>query len=295
MAEPSGFQKWMTAALDWTVRYEGSTRSAALIRFFLPIVIWGRIGDRLLLYKVDHDAELFLATLLFFGATLAMMAGLFSRISVPLVGLMMTYFYLYRGLYEGEEAWRVIQQYWAPTLFMIFTSSGRSFSVDRWLAVRRAQKAGEDPPEERGNLMGLRLIAILVSSIYLWGSLDKMDVAFLSGQRLDRIWMHFYGSSDYPDWGWWPAAMWFFGTMTVVTEVSLALGLLYRPTRKYMVAVGIFMHAVFYMVLPVSSFSLMMWACYLAYFPADDIHRGLDAMMGHGPPAGGSTKPMAES
>jgi hypothetical protein len=280
MAERSFLER----ALDWSIRYEGSTRSAALIRIFLPIVIWGRIGDRLLLYKVDHEPELLVATLVFFAATLAMMAGLWSRVAVPLVGATMTYFYIYRGLYSGEEAWRVIQQYWAPAVFIAFTDCGRSFSVDRWRALRKAERAGTPPPAEHGNLMGLRLIAILVSSIYVWGAVDKLDPQFMAGERIDRIWMHLYGSSDYPEGTAWTAAMWILGISTPASELALGIGMFVARARPWMVLLGIVVHSAFYVFLPVSSFSLMMWTCYLAYFPADQIHRGIDRLVGGGAP-----------
>src|SRR5690606_7788363 len=80
---------------------------------------------------------------------------------------------------------------------------GRWYSVDRWLAVRRAAREGREPPAERGDLWGLRLMAIFLSLLYISTAHHKTAMPWLSGERLDAIFAYRYFGSTYRDQRWW--------------------------------------------------------------------------------------------
>ena len=90
--------------------------------------------------------------------------------------------------------------YDCPSLLAL-TPCGRSLSVDRWLAMRAAERRGEAPPPELGPLYGQRLLAMQVSAVSLFAVWDKLTPGFLSGARLQHILLDRYGTSSTPlDW-----------------------------------------------------------------------------------------------
>ena len=100
----------------------------------------------------------------------------------------------------GREPWTHHHTYLlaVAALLIALTPCGRSYSVDRYLAVMRAGHAGLPPPAERGNLWGLRLIVVQLSVLYFFSAFDKTSYAFLSGARLEQIFLWYYAGSDYP-------------------------------------------------------------------------------------------------
>ena len=85
----------------WCVQTEGSSRSSALIRIFLVLIIWTRWGSELLLYRsLDTPAYLILS-LSYFASTTLMLLGLFSRASTLWAGLTTLSMYYYFGVELG--------------------------------------------------------------------------------------------------------------------------------------------------------------------------------------------------
>ena len=59
-------------------------------------------------------------------------------------------------------------------------------------------------------------------------------------------------------------------------RVQLRLAL----TRRWLVNPGLLLHAGFYVLLPIVTFSATMFVLYLAYFDADTIHSVIDRLSG---------------
>ncbi|WP_176480245.1 HTTM domain-containing protein [Mesorhizobium sp. WSM3859] len=156
-------------------------------------------------------------------------------------------------------------------LLIALTPCDRSYSLDRYLAVTRAERTGVPPPAERGNLWGLRLIVVQLSVLYFFAAFDKSNHAFLSGARLEQIFLWFYAGSDYPSGLAWLATLVSFGV--VALEYCLAFGLPFRATRRDLVLPGLAFHAIIYVTLPVYTFSATMALLYLAYFDADAVDK----------------------
>ncbi len=277
---------WRTRLIDWAVRTEGSSRSSALIRIGLALLLWGRWAGEVALFRYPSVSGLLLSGA-FFTTTTAMLFGLFSRAATAAAGVVAFTMYYYVGFGLGREPWTHHHVYLLAmaTLLCALTPCGRSYSVDRWLAVRRASRAGRPPSPERGNLWGLRLIALQLSMVYLWSAFDKTTPGFLGGDRLEMIVMWFYLGSDYPTWSGFPALMAVASVAAVALEYALGIGLLFSRTRKWLVIPGLLWHGIIFVTLSVATFSLTMWCLYLAYFDADAVHGVIDELGGPWPRA----------
>ncbi len=285
MAEAQGRVR---AVLDRLTHLEGSTRTAALIRIGIMPIVWWRYGKHHMFFNSlqpadDFSLRAFMAiALMIFGFLLWI--GLFTRVAAPVVAVMMTVWHFHYGHHEGIRDAFMAVNYWAPIVGLVFTDCGKSFSVDRWLAIRRAQREGKPLPEERGSVWGLQLIAFQVSMMYFFGAVDKSDWQWLAGERMERYWMYFYGTSDYPEvWGF-HLVMVLGAVGTVIFEYALAVGLWFDKTRKWLIAPGIAMHWGMYVCLPAFQISFQMILCYLAFLPPDRAHGMMETMFGHPPP-----------
>jgi hypothetical protein len=259
-----------------------STRTAALMRIGMPLLIWSRLADTWLLFRLD-DWSGFLLAASFYLSTAAMLVGWHSRLSSAWTGLTMMGIYYGEGLVGGNEPLTHHHVYLlaiAPCLLAL-TECGRSWSWDRWRAVRRG-----DAPPERGPTWGLTLITLQLSQIYLWGALSKCNGGYLSGERLEQIFMRLYTGSDYPDFPGFHELMVIGAVGSVLLELVLAVGLFLRRTHRWLLPVGVVFHAVMYVTLPVATFSATMWLLYLAALDADGVHDLIDEISGW--PAGKS-------
>ena len=163
-------------------------------------------------------------------------------------------------------------------LFIALTPCGRSYSLDRWLALRRALKSGFPPPPEVGNLWGLRLIAIQLSMVYFWTAYEKLYWGFLSGARMEFLFYNYYAGYDYASIPGFSALCCIVAITTVILEFLLSFGLYIPKFRTYLMPVGIALHVLFYLLLPIRTFTLAMILLYLAFIPATSVHRVIDNM-----------------
>jgi hypothetical protein len=221
--------------------------------------------------------------LIFFLATGMMFVGLWTRVSSAVSALTVAGLVYYFGHFRGIEAWthHHTSLLMMSTVLIALTPCGRSFSVDRYLAVKRAEKHGVAPPEEHGELWGLRLIQVLLFCVYFWASVSKLSPGYLSGERMQHLLMQLYFGSTYPSWPGFALLCLAMAWGALVSEIALAFGLFVPRWLKYLIPLGILLHASFYIVFPVSTFSLNMILLYLAFVPVGWVHEGLDEMMGH--------------
>lgn len=265
----------------WAVDTCGSSRSSALIRIGVAVLFWSRWAGELLLYMNQSIIGLVLS-LNFFLATTLLFIGYKSRLAALWTGAVGLVIYFYFGQALGREPWTHHHAYLlaVTALLLTLTPCERSLSLDRYLAVARAERSGQPPPPERGNLWGLRLIVLQLSVLYFFSAYDKTSFAFLSGARLEHIFLWFYAGSDYPDFPGLPMLAMLAAIMVVLVEYALAFGLPFRPTRRYLVWIGLAFHAILYVTLPVYTFSATMMLLYLAYFDADDVDKVIRRVQG---------------
>ena len=274
----------------WAVETVDSSRSSALIRIGLVFVIWARFARAARPWDSDFGWPIAFS-LLFFVATVARLIGYKARISTFVTGVLAISFYYFFGMVLGHEPYTHHHTYWIgiATLFCALTPCDKSYSLDRWLAVRRARKEGRRLPPEEGNVWGLRLIVVQLTMMYFWTAVDKLrSPSFLNGERLQGIFM-----SLYPHYGYWIESLWPFIVMAwivVILELCLAFGMPFRATRRYLVIPGLLLHGLFFALLPVGTYSITIALLYLAYFDPNQIHRVIDELSGV-PPSRMAFKP----
>ena len=284
MGAPSGARALQSLA-EWAVGTEASSRSSALIRIGVAMLFWSRWGSELLLYRDQSPAGLLL-TVNFFAATALLLVGFHSRLAALWTGCVGFSMYYYFGYELGRAPWTHHHTYLLAiaALFLAATPCGMSYSLDRYLAVARAERRGDPAPAERGNVWGLRLIVVQLSVLYFFSALDKTGPGFLSGARLEQIFLWFYVGSDYPALPGLPVLAMLVALAVVALEYALAFGLPFRATRRWLVLPGIAFHAIIYVTLPVYTFSATMILLYLAYFDPDAVHRLIDRLQGQHAP-----------
>ncbi len=207
------------------------------------------------------------------AGSVSLFFGFFSRVSALMTGAALAWlaFYVTHVLGRGDWMHHHIQLLTVSTLLLSLTPCGNVFSVDRYLAVRRAERGGGEVAATAGPLWGVRLIALQVAAVYFWGAVDKTNLAFLSGARMEHYAMMQYFGADYPPNGWVPWLIQGFAVGSVVLEYVIVPGLFVRRWRLPLVIVGIAFHAGIYFLLPVKTFSVTICLLYLAFFEADEV------------------------
>jgi len=266
--------------IAWAVAYEGSTRSAAILRICLPYLIWGRWARNHIFYETVGDPLHFVFSVGFFVGGAMMLIGLYTRFSVAVVALVMSVWHLYYGHELGISKAITSVNLWTPVVALMFTDCGKSLSVDRWLAVRRARREGRPLPSERGNVWGLRLIAWQLSMMYFWAAFDKTDMHWLSGARMERYWTHWYGTSDPPTQWWFRPMILCASIGTTILEYILCFALWFRVGRRWLLIPGLLFHFLIYITLPAFTIGFQVMVCYLAFVPVDQFRRWSDDLLG---------------
>lgn len=261
---------------------QASTRGVGLLRFLWPLLLWTRVAREWLLFK-SLEPWRFAVALLFFAATTAMCVGLWSRWSTALTGLIGAFFFYGMGQNMGVEPYTHHHTYllFMLPLLLALTPCGHSFSVDRWLALKRAKAAGQPPPAELGPDWGRSLIVIQTAAIYAFATWAKLEWGHLSGERMEHYAMHLYLGSDYPTWPGFHGLMVLLSVCAISIEGVLAVGLFVKRWHRWVLPLGLLLHAVIYITLPVGTFSLSMAALYIVVLDPKVLHQGVDRLLGH--------------
>lgn len=265
---------------------EGSTRSAGLIRIGLALLLWTRWASEWCLPALrSAEPWRWLLSISFFLSTTLMLFGIWSRLSTLWAAANALVFTYYLGYHLGQESYthHHVAALCTAVVLLSLCPNGRSYSVDRWLAVRRAEEGGEPPPLERGPTWGIHLIALHVAAIYFWGAISKCSDAYLSGQRMEHYLMSIYLGSDYPRWPGFHTLMRASAWGSMLFELLLAPGLFIRPLRGPLLVLGLLFHGLIYWTLPVGMFSALMGVLYLAFLDPDALHVWLSRWQGDWP------------
>ena len=260
---------------DAVLFYEGSTRTAALLRILLALLLWTRWGREVAPFT-DASPERLLLAFSFYTSTTLMLFGVFSRFSTAWAGLttlLMVYGFGPRGVEPWTHHHTTLLA--LSTAMCALTPCGHSYSWDRWRAVQ----ASDEPPPERAPLWGMRLIGFHVSVIYFWTAWDKTFWGFLNGDRLEMAIHKLYLGSSLPPPGFDELIL-IAAVLTVVLEYILPVALWVPRWHWWTIPTGFLLHGLIYIVLPIGTFTVTMYALYLAYLDADDVHQWIDEMSG---------------
>lgn len=249
----------------------GSTRSLALIRIGVALLIWARFADDLALYH-NRGWQWGALGASIYAASFCLLIGFYSRLAALWSGLTIATAVVYLGVIQKNYSLvhHHISLLMIITLLLALTPCGRSFSVDRWRHPERP---------ESGPLWGLRLIALQASAVWFWGGIDKLHAGWLRGERLQAIWMYFYNGSDFP-----PGAGFVWLTQaaaigTVIIELVLAVGMFWPRWHKILIPLAIVFHGVTYFTVPVATFTATMFLLLIAYLPPERVHAGVDRLV----------------
>ncbi len=126
--------------IDWAVNSDGSSRSSALIRVGLVLLIWSRWAREVAQFFNPHPLRPPLAIALYVSTGL-MFVGLWTRLAVPAVAAVTGLMYAYGIVSPSTSGWRAHHTYLLviAVVYCALTPCGRSYSVDRWLEVRRSR------------------------------------------------------------------------------------------------------------------------------------------------------------
>lgn len=259
----------------------GPTHVLGLMRIGIIALEWARYARNYELFR-DSRPEVMALSTAFFAFSALGFFGLVTPVAMAgnAVVMVLTYYYLGFGLDFEPYTHHHTHLLMVFAVVMALTPCGRSFSVDRWLALRRAERLGQPPPEQQGNLWALRLLALQVATIYFWGAWDKVQWPFLSGERMEHHALSMYFGSAYPSWPLFHEAMVAAAWGTVVLELYLAVALFVPRLRKGAIFMGIVFHALLYWWLPVGVFSLTMWLSYLAFVRPETVRDVLQRLVG---------------
>lgn len=162
----------------------------------------------------------------------------------------------------------------SAVVVLALAPNGRSLSLDRWRRLGR----GTALPE-LGPVWPLVLLRLQVALVYFWGAVDKTNVAFLSGSRLQQMAWYYFGSHEGMRVPLLDEALVLGGIGTVVLEYALAFGLWFAPARRWLVPLGALFHFAIFASVPVGTFSVLTVFLYLAFPDPDAVHRDLEELV----------------
>lgn len=270
----------------WCIDHEGSTRAVGLLRMALAAIVLARYGREIAFFAADDAASAGLAAYVFVLSAL-MFVGLYTRAATALLAVTLLVMYFGFGFVQGRIGWNHHHAYllMISVAFLAFTPCERSYSLDRYLAVRQAEREGRPLPAEYGPLWGTRLIGLQMSALYFWTAVDKTDWAFLSGQRLEQIMVWHYSGRALEDFALWMPFVVSASVAVVSVEYFLPFAIHIRRLQWIAIPTAIALHAIFYVMLPVETYSITMIALYLVVVDPGAVHRFMDRMQGHAPVA----------
>lgn len=253
------------------------------MRIALAVIAITRFGGEIGFHQAQNPATLLLASL-FFVLVAMMFVGYLSRIACMGTGLSVLCLYV-AGAVTQTAGWAHHHVYLLGTacLLLALTECGRSYSIDRWRALNAAQRAGSTQAEQReyGLLWGQRLIVLQLSALYFWTAIDKTDYAFLSGQRLEQTFVWVYSGRALEFVLAYPGMIAFLSVIVVIVEYVLAVAILVPRWRIWVVPLGLGLHAAFYLMLPVQTYSATVMVLYLALLDPARVHTFIDRIQGH--------------
>lgn len=268
----------------WGPSFTGSTRAAALMRIGLAVIAVTRFGGEIGFHQAQGPVALLFGSLFFLFVAM-MFVGYLSRLACFGTGLSVLVIYL-AGAVTQTAGWSHHHVYLLAVacLLLGLTACGRSYSIDRLRALNAAQQGqpGQMDLPEYGSLWGQRLIALQLSAMYFWTAIDKTDRAFLSGERLEQTFVWTYSGRALEFVLAFPGLIAALAIAVVIVEYVLAVAIQVPRWRIWALPLGLAMHASFYLMLPVHTYSATVMVLYLALLDPARVHRFIDRIQGHG-------------
>jgi hypothetical protein len=248
------------------------------MRVALGWLLWSSWGYEFVLHFDLHLDRVLLAASFFISAWLVFI-GFASRLACAWAALTV----LVTSLYLGEARWTIwTDQHRQLTVVlaaaMALAPCEKSFSLDRWLALRRSDELSVSPPAERGPLWVLTLLRAFTSALFLVTTLSLLDADWLSGRVAARaMFGGIHAGTDVPLWA--VSVAW----AMLAAHAFVTIGLWLERTRRVALLVGVALYLLAYVAMPLLS-TLPLSVCWLlfAFVPPEGVHRAIDRMHGRG-------------
>ena len=268
--------------MRWGADAQGSTRPLGLMRIAIAIIVMVRFGNEVSLYQ-GGSLSFVLLGLVFFVLTSMMLVGYMAEAACAGVALTLVTMHFLMGHMSGYPGWASHHIYILVVSVGLLALSpcGRSYSWDRYRALAQARDGSAVPPEY-GDLWPQRLIALQLAALYFWTAVDKTNWLFLSGQRLEHAFTWAYTGRALEPLISFGALLPVLAIIVVVVEYFLAFAIFVRRWQAFVLPMGLALHAAFYVLLPVNTYSATMMVLYLALLDPGAVHRFLDRIQGHG-------------
>lgn len=229
----------MQAARAWLEAFataEVSSRTLAMLRVFGTLTIYTEFASPWVTHRIDDSAGTLLLSWGMFIAMNVLILGYKTRIAAVVAASCFAGLHLYYGGVQGMEKLVAPVYEFQFMVLLALTPCGRSLSIDRALAVRRAEAEGREPPSERVFWWQLELFVLLIASVLLWSAIDCSQERWLSGLQLEQDLMRVWSGADL--FSYRPnvhaVAVGIAWAVTVACY-ALAFGLLFRRWRSYLV------------------------------------------------------------
>lgn len=270
---PGGVVQWLRGKFVAFATEEISSRPLGMFRIFAAMIFIYQFAGPFVTYKADYMTGAPLTLCVFFVSAFFMMVGYKTRWSAAIFALSFAVLQLYYGIHEHTyKFYKPVQQFQVAVILAL-TPCGRSLSIDRALEVRRAAKEGREPEPERMPWWMLELLILQICVVYFWAAENKSDDKWFRGERMERYYLEWYGGSDSFVYSpiVHPVAV-FFAWATTILEYVLAIGLLSRRVRPYLLWGGVMLHLGILAIFSVTYFSFMMLLILLMCMPPRWIH-----------------------
>lgn len=242
----------------------------ALFRVLYVALLWSRFGRELRPYRLRDDPWWLAISLAFWLSTILVGLGILTRWSTVLLALTVAAMGFGMGVLVGFYDWRHHHTWllFYIGLLLPLTASGYALSVDAWWTARRGRSPRVEVP-----YWGLRMLALIATSCYLFGAWDKLQWTFLRGDRVAHHLMSTTLGGGWPlDQAWgWRILFALLGSGIVALEFSLAIGLWHRRLRPVLIPLGVLFHLGLYLTLPVGTFSATICVLYLCFLDEQDL------------------------
>jgi len=159
-------------------------------------------------------------------------------------------------------------------LLLGISHCGDIWSVDAWLARRRAERDGAPPPDPRSAIWAQRLVQILFGMIYFGAAVTKLHTpTFFAGDQV-VYWMMTYINNEHPLGDYlsqYPLIVSLSCFITFLWELVFIFTVFHRKIRWYMLAIGTFFHVMTVFTLGLIIFPIVIVASYLVFLDEGDV------------------------
>ena len=250
---------------------KASTRSSAILRIGLVILAWSLFADRLIIFRTFQSPDWFILGILFFIFSGMLCIGWRTKFSNVGLALTLNVMVFYLGVRDNYSPFTSFPGglIAMSIAWLCFLPSGKSFSLDRYIAKSKIKDQNNLIHKEIGQVWALNLLKFQVAVVYFFAAIDKSYLGF--NERLEQIFQKAYFGSYLP-WEGLRFIIFLISLFTVLILYLLTFGLFIKSWHRWLMPLGIIFHIFIYLLLPVRTFSLTMILLYIAFIDPEDVH-----------------------